>query len=318
MCCPCPRFVRPATALSTILWTKGPDCESLATALGNGSAFRSEGDLYQSCVESGAVLLVAPRLISFDLCSVATPHGFDKARVTSIVAAVGLGPHSVLAAAVANRLASRLGVPGKAVFGYASEVERVAGSAALDSISTEVPILQVETAQASSPAEMLGSLTDGTLLVLGAPGGSWLNRQFFGPGARIRAKAPGGTIVVRHSPARIYQVMQSARPFGPTMRAGDALKVADGEHVVVAEDGRLLGLVTQEALLAARPDSELRELMDEPVILSPDEFLDDADRLLAARPSATIPVLDRSNHIIGVVREGDLAPQTILGQRSSP
>lgn len=302
--------------MSTILWTKGSECESLATALGNGPAFRSEGDLYQSCVESGAVLLVAPRLISFDLCSVATPHGFDQAGVASIVAAVGLGPHSILAAAVANRLASRLGVPGKAFFGYTSEVERMAGSSALDSISAEVPSLQVQTAQASSPAEMLGSLADGTLLVLGAPGGSWFQRQFFGPGARIRATAPGGTIVVRHSPARIYQVMRPARPLGPTMRVVDALQVAAGEHVVVAEDGRLLGLVTQEALLASRPDLELRELMDEPVFLSPDEFLDDADRLIAARPTATIPVLDRSDHIIGVVREGDLAPPALLGQRS--
>lgn len=298
--------------MSTILWTKGSECESLATALGNGRAFRSKGDLYQSCIESGAALIVAPRQISFDLCSVATPHGFDQTGVASIVAAVGLGPHSILAAKVADRLAVRLGVPGKAVFGYTSDVERMAGLSALDSISAEVPSLQVHTAQASSPAEMLSSLADGTLLVLGAPGGSWFQRQFFGPGARIRATAPGGTIVVRHSPRRVYQVMRPARPLGPTMRVADALQVAEGEHVVIAADGRLLGLVSQEALVASRPDVELRELMDEPVFLSPDEFLDDADRLVAARPAATIPVLDRSDHIIGVVRQSDLVPPAVL------
>ena len=96
------------------------------------------------------------------------------------------------------------------------------------------------------------------------------------------------------------------------MRVADALQVAEGEHVVIAADGRLLGLVTQEALVASRPDVELRELMDEPVFLSPDEFLDDADRLVAARPAATIPVLDRSDHIIGVVRQSDFAPPAVL------
>jgi CBS domain-containing protein len=298
--------------MSAILWTKGSECESLATVLANGPALRAEGNLYQSCVDSGAVLLVAPRLISLDLCSVATPHGFDQAGVASVVAAVGLGPHSMLAAAVADRLALQLGVPGKAVFGYTSEAERVAGSTALKSISTKTPGLQVKTVQASSPAEMLGSLADGTLLVLGAPGGSWFQRQFFSPGARIRAIAPGGTIVVRHSPPHIYQVMRPPRPLGPTMRVADALQVAAGEHLVVAEDGRLLGLVTQEALLTSGPDIQLREVMDEPVFLSPDELLDDADRLIAARPAATIPVLDRSDHIIGVVRSGDIAPPSLL------
>ena len=45
------------------------------------------------------------------------------------------------------------------------------------------------------------------LVVIGAPGGSWFQRQLFGAGARLQAAAPGGVLVVRQDVPRVYQAM---------------------------------------------------------------------------------------------------------------
>lgn len=265
-----------------------------------------------SCIRLRASLLVTRHLGSLDVCSLAAPHGFSPTETRSIVAAVGGGPHSGLAATLAYVLGQHLGVPVRAVYGHHESSERIQALEVLEAVAAHLPGIDIEAVQTPSPAAMVGTLPVGTLLVVGAPGGSWFQRQFFGPGARIRAKAPTGTIVVQHAATRAYQIMQPATAFGPHMRVADALQLADTQHLIVAERGRLLGLVPHQGLANARPELELQDIMEEPVFLAPDEDIDHARELIQSRPGSAIPVVDDHDRVIGTVASADLDTRPLL------
>jgi len=288
-----------------VVWTRSAQCRALAEIIGGGAAHKAGANVAASCIEARAALLVARHLNSFDLCSVAVPHGFTPDGTSSVVAAVGSGPHSHLAAAIAHRLAQQLGISARAVYGRRHGEDRTQAETVLATISADLPELPVETIEAVNPAAMVGSLPTGALMIVGAPGGSWFQRQFFGPGARIQAKAPNGTIVVKHVPTRIYQVMQPPVAFGPHMRVADATQLASDQHIIVALEGQLLGIVYAHVLQGARADHELREVMDDPVFLNADEDLSHAAELIAHHESP-IPVVDARTRLIGTVDATDL------------
>ncbi len=288
-----------------MVWTRSAQCRALAEVLGGGTAQKADANVAAACIEARAALLVARHLASFDLCNVAVPHGFSPDTTRSVVAAVGSGPHSHLAAIIAHRISRQLGIPARAVYGRRQGDEQPQAQAVLASIAADLPDLAVETIEAANPAAMVSSLPTGTLLVVGAPGGSWFQRQFFGPGARIQAKAHNGTIVVKHAPTRVYQIMQPPTAFGPHMRVADAAQLAVNQHVIVALDGQLLGIACTQALQQARPDHELREVMDDPVFLNADEDLGHATQLIA-RHGSPIPVVDDHTRLVGTVTAADL------------
>jgi len=302
----------PRDAAPRVLWTKGNHCRALAEVLGGEGARRAEADLVASCVKAGALALVTRRLTSFDLCNLVVPHGFSPSTVKSVVAAVGSGPHSPFAAALAQLLSQRLGVPARAISGYQHPAERHQALLGLESITAAAPGLDVQPMQAPNPATMIEALPTGTLLVVGAPGGSWFQRQFFGPGARIQATAPNGTIVVKQSPTRVYQVMRPTIAFGPHMRVADARQLRSESHLIVAQEGRLLGLIPEVALHQARPDLELQDIMDDPVFLSPDEDLDQAAPLINHHAGTALPVVDVRNRVIGAISATDLNPRPLI------
>ncbi|MGI9586464.1 MAG: CBS domain-containing protein [Acidimicrobiia bacterium] len=296
-----PTIDEPRGESVAVVWTRGQQCRSLAQVLGGPHASQVGSDLVASCIEARADMLVTRRLTSFNLCSLVVPHGFAPSTTTSVVAAVGNGPHSLFAAVVAQRLSTQLGVPSRAIYGYEYDSEYPQALDTLDSIAGEVPGLETAPIRAPSPAEMVEDLTEGTLLVVGAPGGSWFQRQFFGPGVRIQAKAPNGAIVVRHAPKCVYQVMEDPVAFGPHMGAADAAQLADGQPIIVAEHGKLLGLVPRPVLLEAGATQKLEAIMGEPVFLYADESLDHARDLVRHRDGVAIPVLDSQELIIGAV-----------------
>ena len=283
-----------------VVWTRSAQCRALAEVLGGGTAHKADANVAAACIEARAGLLVTRHLNSFDLCNVAVPHGFTPDTTRSVVAAVGSGPHSHLAAIIAHRLSHQLGIPARALYGRRPGDEQPQAQAALAAIASNLPDLAVETIEADNPAAMVSSLPTGTLLVVGAPGGSWFQRQFFGPGARIQAKAPNGTIVVKHAPTRVYQIMQPPTAFGPHMRVSDAAQLAAEQHVIVALDGQLLGIVYTPAIHQFQPDHELQDVMDEPVLLNPDEDLAHATEVMANHGSP-IPVVDAHRRLIGTV-----------------
>jgi hypothetical protein len=251
--------------------------------------------------------MVSRRLSSFDLCSVAVPSGFSADEITGVVAAVGSGPHSSLAAAVAERIGLSLGVSARAVYAHGTAGPTAAATRIVLELDRQFPDLHIEAIGADSPEAMVQALPAGTLLVVGAPGGSWFQRQFFGPGARIKHKASGGTIVVKAAPIRVYQAMEPPTAYGPHMRVADALVVGVGD-VVVASESALLGVVSAVMLDAADPDTELGSLAREAAFLAPEETIEHARDLADDTDGTMIPVVDGSGNLVGVYRSGTSDP----------
>jgi Mg/Co/Ni transporter MgtE len=90
------------------------------------------------------------------------------------------------------------------------------------------------------------------------------------------------------------------------MRVADALTLAETQQLIIAEEGRLLGLVPREKLIEAAPDLELQDIMESPVFLSPEEELEHATELTSDHPGRAIPVIDSRRHIIGTISAADL------------
>jgi len=295
-----------------VVWAGGNQARDLAEVLTGGTATRAGANIVASCVDARANLLVVSNRTSLDLCSTAVPHDFDRTSTQSIVAAVGGGPHSLLAAILANWLSEATGIPASATFGYSDSTELAQARDVLEQISAQLPTLDARIVQASSPASMVEALPPGTLLVVGASGGSWFQRRFFGPGARIQARASAGTIVVQHHPRRVFQVMQPPIAFGPRMLVADALVLSEGAGIVVAERGKLLGTVTIAALTQARPNLTIRDVMEYGVFFDLTDTIADAIDLATAEPDSLIPVVDSESYLVGRVSLQDLMSEPSL------
>ena len=99
-----PPPIEVAADLGSVGVTRGFGCSRLAALLGDRPPVTIDGDLRHSCIAHHIELLVARKATSFDLVPTVVPRDVDLDRVTAVTAAVGDGPHSPLAAAVASRL----------------------------------------------------------------------------------------------------------------------------------------------------------------------------------------------------------------------
>ncbi len=284
-----------------MVWTRGEGCPELANLLAGGEARRAGPDLRASCVEARADLLVGRKLTSFDLVGMAVPYGFEPSRVESVVAAVAGGPHSVLAARVARRLSAALEVPASLVAASAEAGTDPAAEEALERAARLVPVAEQHVLRAANPGAAVRALPTGSLLVLGAPGGTWWQRQFTGPGRQLRGGAPAGAVVVRRAPRRCFQHMAEPAAMGAQMPAGEALRLSASPIVAVAEEGRLVGLVRRRALEAADPAASLGSLMEAPIFALADDALDVVAGLAAFLEGAPVPVVDGAGRLCGMV-----------------
>jgi len=81
---------------------------------------------------------------------------------------------------------------------------------------------------------------------------------------------------------------------------------------ILAEDAHLVGVISVIRLLQADPETLITELMDtDPVRISPDADLTDVALLMADYNLATIPVVDDTDHVLGVVTVDDVLEATI-------
>lgn len=276
-----------------VVFTRGEGCAELAEAL-TSSARRSGEDLAETCRDHRADLLITRKATSFDLVSKAYPRDFSTSGLTGIVAAVGGGPNSRLGAAVAARLGDRLGLPVTLLSGFRNPEDAELARDALWEAAAIAPSLPRELVPMSSPSDLTASLPAGTLLVIGAPGGRWLQRQFFGTGARVLAKAPAGAVIVEAAPRRVFHVMSEPTWVGPQMRAADAIRIATGVLLPVVSEGRLIGVVdTRE--LARLPE-------DEPVAAAL-RSIDSArvDDPATHRIERPLPVVDDEGRLVGLL-----------------
>lgn len=287
----------------SVLWTRGEGCEALARLLATGSAARAEADLPAACLAARADLVVMASAGSFDLVATASPTDFDPEQVRSVVAAVGSGPHSALAAVTAARLATELDVPGEVVSGQRGEGGGSDAEAAIVDASG-VSGLAGRVVMVRSAAALVEGMAPGALLVLGAPGGSWLQRQFFGPGARLTSAAPGGTVIVRDAPLRAFHRVEPTEGLGHRMRVGDALLVATAAVHPVVDEGRLVGVVRIADLAAVNPDTELGSVMESAPHASVFDALAELEEIGEFYEGAAVPVVDRDGTLHGAVPTG--------------
>ncbi len=282
-----------------VVWTRGKGCAELADLLTGGASSRITGDLAEECIHHRADLLVSRKLPgSFDLVSVAVPVGFNPENVTGVVATVAGGPHSVLAAETASRLGRSLGVEAEMVSAIAPDDDTAAAEATLERISATVPGLNGRVIGVDGISSLAQDLDDGSLLVLGAPGGSWLQRSLLGPGARLRSRAQAGAVMVRSAPDRVFRWMGEPVFVGPLRQADDTLRIHQENVLAVADDGVLVGLVRRDRLVAAG-DAAVATLMEDALSAKVDETIAEARTLRPTFGDDPIPVTDHDEHLVG-------------------
>lgn len=282
-----------------VLWTRGRGCRELAELLAGGETDRVQGDPVRACIEERADLLVVRRLSSFDLVDMVVPVDVDPEGVESVVAAVAGGPHSVLAARVARYLGRALGVKASMVAAYEPGGDAEAAVAVVEEIYPHVPDIEYRTLEAGDMSDLVSNLAERTLLVFGAPGGSWFQRRVFGPGARLRSNAPAGAVVVQSAPQRVFQVMGEPVFVAPLLQVGDTLRIRPEAMLAVADAGRLVGLVRRSRLLELTPVTPVGQAMEDPVSIGHAEPVTAAQALRPLFGPDPIPVVDEEENLVG-------------------
>ena len=282
-----------------VVWTRGKGCAELADLLGDGESNRITGDLAEECISLRGDILVTRRLpSSFDLVDVAVPLDFVSGNVTKVVSAVGGGPHSALAAQTAATLGRRLGVEAEMVSATTPGDDPSNAMEVIDRLGLSVDEIGGRVIEVSGIAELVETVDEGSLLVLGAPGGSWFKRAMFGPGARLRSKARAGTVVVRKAPERVFRWMGEPVYVSPMRQADDTLRIHEERVLAVADSGLLIGLVRRENLAVAGT-SAVGLLMEEAMSAKVDETIDEARELEPTFGNDPIPVTDHDEHLVG-------------------
>lgn len=282
-----------------VVWTRGRGCHELAEALAGEQADRIQGDVAEGCILERADVLVSKKLpSSFDLVNVAVPIGFEPDRVSRVVATVAGGPHSVLAAETAARLASNLGVDAEMVSAARTEDELEGAAEILEQVGAGLPTLGRRVVVVDGISQMVEDLDERALLVLGAPGGSWLSRSRTGPGARLRRTAQAGAVVVRSAPDRVFRFMGEPVYVAPLRHADDTLRVHPENTLAVADGGLLVGLVRREGLLRAGAEP-VASVMEEAQSVKLDETILQAWDLEPTFGRDPIPVTDHEEHLVG-------------------
>jgi CBS domain-containing protein len=284
-----------------VVWTRGSATGEVAALLSDGSPVRVEGDLREACIAGRADILVTKKLSSFDLVSAVAPYKVDPARIGGVAAAVGSGPNSTLAAEIAHRLCNHLGVPGTLITAPPPGTTEASARALLDDVARDVPGMARAVQTDGGAASIVERVGDETLLILGEPGGSWLHRQFFGPGRKLIHAAPTGALVVRAAPTRVFRFTAAPAYVGAAMHAGDAVKVTSARVVPVVDDGELIGIVRRSRLVDADPARPVDELMEPPLALDQEDTLDAAWGLAATYEGAPIPVIDGGGTLVGTI-----------------
>ena len=291
------------TRFGRVSATRGSSCFEVAQVLGDDGVTRVDRDVVRYCVTHRIDLLVVRRLSNFDLVPSVAPYGVDLEAVSSVTAAVGDGPHSPLATAVAARMAAGLGIPGVVATVYRSEEEVEAADQRLERLGAAHPELERHAVQRPSAAKLIETLTPETLLVVGAPGGSWFQRQIYGVGHRLQVKAPGGALLVRDAPRRSFHEVVDAEgtALGPRLRVGDARQVMTHSSAPVADEGRLVGVIRAAAIAEVDPDVLVGDLMEDPVSVGISEEASAAGELVEFLDGGPVPVVDGGGRLVGVI-----------------
>lgn len=288
-----------------VLWTRGQGCADLAGLLSDNEPVRVVGDVREACLRHRADLLVSRKLSAgFDLVNTAMPVDLDPSAVGRVVATVAGGPHSSLAAEVAERLAAALGTTALMVYAYRESDDELEAGSIIERLTADTPHLEHMLIKADDPAGLVAQLPDRALIVLGSPGGGWLQRTFFGPGAKLRSEATAGAVIVGRAPARVYQVMTDPVFVGPLRLAGDILRLHREAVLAVVDRANLIGMVRREVLERAEPDTPVESLMQPAVSVAIDATAEEAQAVAIELGAGPVPVVDEDGRLVGSLTRG--------------
>ncbi|HEY5650746.1 MAG TPA: CBS domain-containing protein [Acidimicrobiia bacterium] len=285
-----------------VIHTRGEGCAELADLLSIVPSIRVKGDLAEACQLHRTDLVVGRRLTSgLEIASQVVPNSFDSANTEWVVAAVSGGPHSPLAARVARRLGESMGVKSLMVCAYMDDETQVEALSWVERLYQEVPGIEYRMIEARDADGIIEQLPEKSALVIGAPGGSWLQRTFFGQGARLRKGGSAGVMVVRAVPERVFQAMADPVFVGGMREVGDILRIHGERILAVADRAKLIGIVDRGALEASDPLALVRDVMDEPLSVPVDASVDEALALVERFGQEPIPVTDEAGHLVGSI-----------------
>lgn len=223
------------------VYVRGHGTESLATLV-DAESERVRDNLAAEAIEHRADLLVAKRIGSGrGLLPVAAPRDIDLERTDRVIAAVGGGPHSELAARVALAVGVAKGIPSRMICAYPEDESPEQALGTVEHLAELVPDLDYLVLPGAHVQDLLTAEGEGALLVLGAPGGSFLERRYLGSGARLIANAPVGAVVVQSAPRRAFHAMSDPQWVGVHMSCIDALALHDVDPIPVVDAGAVVG-----------------------------------------------------------------------------
>jgi CBS domain-containing protein len=188
------------------------------------------------------------------------------------------------------------------VSAYPSPEDLPAAQRIVETLAGQIPDLPGRVVETADARELIEALPADALLVLGAPGGSWLQRAFFGTGVRLRQRAPAGAIVVQNAPARVYHQMEEPFYVSRHLLVGDALRLVEHGVAAVVDEGKLIGIVRMSLLERADPGMRVGDLMDDPISLDVGAGYEETGRLADLFGGAPIPVVDDEGRLVGCVK----------------
>ena len=285
----------------SVVWTRGDGCRELATLLSDGTAHFAGRDPREASIAARADLIVQRRLTSFDLVNVAVPYRFHPQAIGSVVA-IGGGVHGELTARVARKIAEATRTEVTLVCVSRDSRDELSAQRTLDATGRLVPGLTPVLMKADSATTLLGALPADAVLVVGAPGGSWVQRQLFGPGRQLRHVAPGGVVVVRSTVPRCFQQARPGMVVSPWLEVADARRMVTEAVVPVVDKGVLIGILRRNALGPVPEDMRVGAVAEEPVFVSVDDPLEAAADLNSFLEGAPVPVVDTSGRYHGSLR----------------
>jgi hypothetical protein len=182
---------------------------------------------------------------------------------------------------------------------YRGEHDRDSAVLQIERLYREVPHIEYRLVEAEDAGAVIDQLPSDSAIVLGAPGGSWLQRTFFGQSARLRQQAPAGAVVVRQAPVRVFHRMGDPVFVGPLREAVDILRIHEDAVLAVVDRAMLVGVVRRSALELADPGVLVTALMEEPRSVLLTAELTDAMELSSVFAPAPIPVTDEDGRLVG-------------------
>ena len=291
-----------AASLDRVLFTRGEMQRDLAYLL-NGDAAPAGADPVEACVAARADILVTARIGSFDLVPVAVPADFDVPGIGHVVAAIGTGPHSVLAADVAQRIGIALGCPVELVTAAAGS-DAATARRVLEELVEGRPGTTLRVLSDAKPTSLTATAPDRSLIVAGAPGGNWFQRQLFGPGAKLRARSSAGSVVVKSVPRRVFHAAEAPEHwFGPHLLLSDAAAIVHDAVVPVVDDGLLVGIVRKTALGPGGAET-VQDVMEPAPPIKITDAMSAVAEVADFFEGSSVPVVDEEGRLVGSVLPG--------------